>query len=809
MKPLTSLIVATRSTAACIFIGLACAVAATLLRLLLNPVLGIQAPRAFSIVAVLAASLLGGRYGAWSSIVSSVLLATSVLAPPNPGLAPFALPNALSLGVFIVVAACIGAMGTTLRRLMQEESARSRTAERGSKHLAHEKDVQSRFLELAERCARPDISFRDCIEEVLRVAMWLTGAPQGTLQILDGKGTLRLEAHAGFPPRFTEFFAVVSAGESASCGEALAVARRVVVEDVTTSPLFMSQPALEVLLDAKVRAVQSTPLMSGSGKVLGVVSTHFPEPHSPTRQELADLDFLARQAADLLERKRAEEELRVSRQQLQLVTGTMAVPVTQCSRDFRYLWVSRPYAEWLGRRVEEINGAPIAEVIGMEAFDQLRPKFEQVLRGEEVRYEEQVEFPGIGPRWIAATYTPTFDHGGACDGWVAVVIDIHDRKSMEQAIEEQSRRKDEFLAMLGHELRNPLAAVRYALVAAGTEGPHRTEAIDIARRQAAQLGRLVDDLLDVARITQGRIALRRAPVALQSVIRRAVETTLPLRDARGHALSIGLPEEDVTVDGDATRLEQVIVNLLSNACKYTEQRGRLSLALTREGSRATLRVRDSGIGIPAELLPRVFDLFSQSERSLERSQGGLGIGLTVARRLVELHGGRIEAFSDGPGKGAEFVIHLPLLDAPPRSPSLDPAANPAEKAALRILVVEDNEDAAESLRLLLQKQGHEVRLACNGREALEAARAQCPEVMIVDIGLPEMDGYEVARRVRSDPGLRELALIALTGYGNAQDRQASSEAGFACHLVKPADPEVLEELLQRLAPPATDLKRAH
>ncbi|HEU5181263.1 MAG TPA: ATP-binding protein [Candidatus Polarisedimenticolia bacterium] len=807
MKSLTSLIVAPRSTVSSLLTGLACAAGAMLFRLLLNPLLGVQAPRAFFFIAVLAASLFGGPIGAWSSVAASALLGIYAFPLPQPGLPALALPNALSLGVFIVVAACIAAMGTTLRRLMQEESARTRIAERDSDLLMHEKDVQARLLALADRCASPAISFRECLDEILQVAMWLCGAHQGTLQILDDEGRLRLEAHAGFPPRFLEFFALVQAGESAACGESLLLARRVIVEDVTRSPLFAKQPALPVLLEAKVRAVQSTPLKSGSGKVLGIFSTHFSEPHRPSLKELADLDFLARQAADLLERKRAEEALEDSRRKLQRVTGTMTAPVTHCSRDLRYVWVNRPYADWLGRGVEEITGALIADVIGKEAFEQLRPKFEQVLRGEEVRYEEEVHFP-IGPRWIAATYTPTFDSGGVCDGWVAVVIDIHDRKVMEQALAEQSRRKDEFLAMLGHELRNPLAAIRYSLVAAGVEGPHRNEALDIARRQTEQLGRLIDDLLDVARITQGRINLRRAPVALQSVARRALEAVRPLCEARGHALGVDMPAEDLLVEGDAARLEQVIVNLLSNACKYTDTHGQLFFSLTRKGSEAILRVRDSGVGIAAELLPRVFDLFAQSSQSLERSQGGLGIGLTVARRLVELHGGSIEAHSDGEEKGAEFVIRLPLFERPAPSPSPEPEAGRYEAAARRILVVEDNPDAARSLRLLLEKQGHVVRVTGNGHEALEAVHSDLPEVLIVDIGLPEMDGFELARRVKADPKLRDLALIALTGYGSEQDKRASAEAGFLHHLVKPADPEILEGLLRRLASPAAETKRA-
>ena len=367
-------------------------------------------------------------------------------------------------------------------------------------------------------------------------------------------------------------------------------------------------------------------------------------------------------------------------------------------------------------------------------------------------------------------------------------------ENLEQ-LAETDRRKDEFLAMLGHELRNPLSAVRNAIVTARLDPPRRERALDIARRQADQLARLVDDLLDVARITQGRITLRKRPISFAGVVERAVETTRQLVEERAHALALVLPAEDLWVEVDPTRLEQVVVNLISNAAKYTEPGGRIEVAAERRGDEVVLRVRDNGIGIAPEMLPRVFDLFAQAEPSLDRAQGGLGIGLTVVRRLVELHGGRVEVESEQ-GQGAEFRVFLPGL--PVRPEEMVPASTAAEGHAARLLIVEDNTDAAESLMMLLELLGHRVRVVHDGVAALEAATANVPDVMLIDIGLPGIDGYEVARRIRREPGLERVVLVALTGYGREGDKKQALAAGFDYHLAKPVNPDTLQDLVARL-----------
>jgi CheY-like chemotaxis protein/two-component sensor histidine kinase len=332
--------------------------------------------------------------------------------------------------------------------------------------------------------------------------------------------------------------------------------------------------------------------------------------------------------------------------------------------------------------------------------------------------------------------------------------------------------------------------------AAKLDAAQAPRALEIARRQAEQLGRLIDDLLDVARITQGRVALRKERVRLAAVIERAVDGMRAFIGERGLALAVRLPPASVEVDADPARLEQVLVNLLSNAAKYTEDGGIAVEGEPVDGGQVAVRIRDTGIGIAPEMLPRVWDLFAQAEREIDRKQGGLGIGLTVARGLIEQHGGRIEARSDGIGKGAEFVVTLEALPvARDAAPAGAPAPAPLRPCGAHVLLVEDNRDAAESLTMLLDLYGHRVRTVYDGFAALDAARAEAPDVMLVDIGLPGMDGYEVARRIRGDVALHAVRLIALTGYGRDEDRQAALAAGFDHHLVKPVNPDRLHGLV--------------
>jgi signal transduction histidine kinase len=359
--------------------------------------------------------------------------------------------------------------------------------------------------------------------------------------------------------------------------------------------------------------------------------------------------------------------------------------------------------------------------------------------------------------------------------------------------EAASRAKDEFLAMLGHELRNPLGAISNATRVLHQIGDQATRLQDIIGRQTQHLARLLDDLLDVSRLTMGKIALSRRAVDLREVVRDSLGVLEQEGKTERHEVRV--IAEPALVDGDPTRLEQVVRNLLDNALKYTPPGGRVSVTVGRDGEDAVLRVSDTGAGIPAEVLPRVFDLFVQAERSIDRSMGGLGLGLTLVKRLVELHGGSVFAWSAGPDQGSEFVIRLPILleaDEPAESAAPSVAAGPE----LRVLVVEDNRDAREGLRMLLEAWGHRVEEAGDGQRGLELALGSLPDVALIDVGLPVLDGYQVAQAIRRAPGGERLLLVAVTGYGQPEDARRAREAGFDAHLVKPIDPDELRRLLQ-------------
>jgi two-component system CheB/CheR fusion protein len=402
---------------------------------------------------------------------------------------------------------------------------------------------------------------------------------------------------------------------------------------------------------------------------------------------------------------------------------------------------------------------------------------------------------------------PVKDGRGNVVRWFGTNTDIEDQKRSEDALKQANRHKDEFLAMLAHELRNPLSPIRNAvhlLKYAGPDNAMLVGARDMIDRQVTHLVRLVDDLLDISRITRGKIDLRKQPVDARTVVDRAVESVKPLIDARRHDLTVTLPHQPVMVEADATRLAQVVLNLLNNSAKYTEEGGRIWLTLEQNEKDAAIRVRDNGMGIAPELLPRIFDLFTQAERTLDRSQGGLGVGLTLVRRLVEMQGGTVMAHSEGPGHGSEFIVYIPLAShqgASQTSPASSKLSINATRSR-RVLVIDDNVDAAKSLSLLLHHLGHEVETAHDGEEALVRAMSFRPAIVFCDIGLPGMDGYEVARRLRTLTETKHAALIALTGYGQDRDRVDAGTAGFQVHLLKPISLESLQDVLGTI--PAKD-----
>ncbi len=414
-----------------------------------------------------------------------------------------------------------------------------------------------------------------------------------------------------------------------------------------------------------------------------------------------------------------------------------------------------------------------------------------------------VERPDGSRRTVLAHANPYHDEQGQLLGAVNVLVDISDRKETEDALREADRRKSEFLAMLAHELRNPLAPLRNGLQVMRLANCDRLVLEQVRAmmdRQLAHMVRLIDDLLDLSRISNGKIELRKERIELRSAVRDAVETSRPLMEEAGHELTVALPPRPIYVEADRTRLAQVFANLLNNSARYTERGGHVALSVEQYGSDAVVSVRDDGIGIPADLLPRVFDMFTQADRSLERSRGGLGVGLSLVRGLVEMHGGRVEVHSEGRGKGSEFLVRLPVALSPQceSGRDSDESNGTPRSAPYRILVVDDNRDSAISLALMLKIMGHDTRTAHDGLQAVEEAAAFRPQVVLLDIGLPRLNGYDTCRRLREQPGGENAVIIALTGWGQEDDKRRSKEAGFNFHMVKPVDPSALEKLLSGL-----------
>jgi signal transduction histidine kinase/ActR/RegA family two-component response regulator len=385
-------------------------------------------------------------------------------------------------------------------------------------------------------------------------------------------------------------------------------------------------------------------------------------------------------------------------------------------------------------------------------------------------------------------------------GAVLIFRDISERRRSEQALLDADRRKDEFLATLAHELRNPLAPIRNAMriISARVDAdPNVGKAKEVVERQLKHMVRLIDDLMDVSRITRGRLELHRERIDLEVAVKIAAETSQPLLDMKHHALRIQAAQE-VFVQADVTRLAQVFANLLNNSAKYSPPGSEISIKLASEGRHAVVSVSDNGVGIPASMLSRIFDMFVQLEQSDRRD--GLGIGLTLVKRLVELHGGIVEASSPGTGQGSTFKVFLPLAESLPTEPAQESAVNVAPTYRARILVADDNRDAADTLSVILELDGHEVRTAYDGAKALQIAEQFAPQIALLDIGMPNLDGYQTARRIREQPWGSAMLLVALTGWGQEQDRRHATEAGFNCHLVKPVDPQTIGALIEQMKP---------
>jgi PAS domain S-box-containing protein len=529
----------------------------------------------------------------------------------------------------------------------------------------------------------------------------------------------------------------------------------------------------------------------------------------PIKDETGRVVFIAPTGTDITDRKRAEED----RRNLVSLVENSTDFIGMCDLEGIPFYVNQAGLAMVGLDgIEEARRTHVREFFFPEdqpkIMDELFPSALEQGHGEvEVRFRH---FKTGEARWMTYKVFTLADPTGRKIGLATISRDVTERRRLEQDLRnlaadlsEAGRHKDEFLATLAHELRNPLAPIRNGLELmrlAAHDGRVVEQARAMMERQLAHMVRLVDDLLDVSRITQNKLDLRKERVELSAVVSSAVETSRPLIESRGHALTVSLPPAPIYLDADLTRLAQVFSNLLNNAARYTETGGRIRLAAEPQGDEVVVAVKDTGMGIPSVLLPHVFEMFRQGDRILERSQGGLGIGLTLVKRLVELHGGSVEARSEGRGLGSELVVRLPIF-RDDRKAAEPAAGEPARAAARRILVVDDYRDSATSLATLLELAGNETHTAYDGLEAVEAAAAFQPDVVLLDIGLPEMNGYEAARKIREQPWGKTMALVALTGWGQEEDRQKSREAGFLAHLVKPVDYAALLKLLAELPAP--------
>ena len=550
------------------------------------------------------------------------------------------------------------------------EAALRGTQERLEAELADSRLLQTISAELINQDERA------LYEKLVDAMITIMRSDFATMQVSvsdSDRSALKMFAHRGLSAEAVRAWTTVHSDSLTSCGQAWRARARVIIPDVQDCAILDGSVELAGYQKAGVAAVQTTPLLSRSGTLVGMLSTGWRSPHQPTERDLRLLDILARQAADLIERKHAEDALR-----------------------------------------------------------------------------------------------------------------------------QADRRKDEFLATLAHELRNPLAPIHNAIQILNlnlAEGPEREWALGVIDRQAKQLSRLVDDLLDVSRITRDRLELRKERVELSRIVQAATEASRPIIAGRGHELTVTLPDQ-IVLDADPTRLAQVFSNLLNNAAKYSEPGGRIELRAERSGSHVVVRVRDFGVGIARDMLSRIFDLFHQVEPSMERISGGLGVGLTLVKRLVEMHGGQVVATSEGVNKGSEFVVRLPVLwsTAKPLPPLSDLPLKTS--SASRVLVVDDYQDVAVSTCRMLRMLGFETRMAGDAITAIEVAGEFRPDVALLDIGMPMVSGYELARRIRAQPWGAEIILIAMTGWGQASDKRRSLEAGFKHHLVKPVAPAELARLIE-------------
>ena len=669
--------------------------------------------------------------------------------------------------------------------------------------LAEELADNRRLQEISTRLIPADDAGY-LFEELITAAVDIMRADQGIIQLLEPGRELQILAAKGIDASQLYQFEHMSSVPGTVCAAALQQKKRVIISDYSSSPKFSSTDTAQAHIRNGVMATQSTPLISRSGRVLGIVSTYWKNVHQPSERQLRLLDILARQAADLVERHQSEVALRQSEERYRTLFSS--IDEGFCVVEIFFDDQGRP----LDYGFVEVNPAfekhtGLVDVIG-KRMKQISPSYEDhwyqtygqvALTGEPRRFINEARSLG---RWFDVY---AFRFGDAESRRVAVIFnDITQRIKVEDELKQADRRKNEFLAMLAHELRNPLAPIRTGLeVLRLSQGQKETteHMLELMGRQMQQMVRLVDDLLDISRITQGKLQIRRELCDLERILGSAIDSSRPFIGISGVSLNVEILPEALTVFVDPARLAQVLSNLLNNAAKYTDAGGEIWLTATRCDSDLTLIVRDTGTGIPEGMLKTVFDPFTQVEHALDRSRGGLGVGLSLVKTLVELHGGSVSAYSEGRDKGAKFIIQLPDVIKDKNADATPPMLlQHIEPVPRKILVVDDNIDAASALAMMLEMVGHKVRIAHDGIQGMTAAEEFQPHLVLLDLGMPELDGYETARLIRAQPWGKTMTIAALTGWGQEDDRRRTREAGFDYHLVKPIEREVLFKVLDAL-----------
>ncbi|HVK68729.1 MAG TPA: ATP-binding protein [Polyangium sp.] len=626
--------------------------------------------------------------------------------------------------------------------------------------------------------------------------------------------TLVLASAGGLSPEDRLKYRQIAFGQY-MCGTVAATRKPLIALDFQRSNL---DPGVD-LKKAGVLAYAGYPLMS-HGRLLGTLAFASTKRPRLRADDLQLMQMLSDQVAAVLERNRLVRSLRTSEEAaqrhlalLQNVYSTAPVGLCFLDRNLRYVHANETLARITGRPISEHLGRTLGEFIpDATPFKELCQRVlesGQAVTNCELRHAR----PEGDRHWLVSVH-PVCDEASTLLGINVVVQEVTERKRAEQALRESEqalreadRRKDEFLVMLAHELRNPLAPIRTAIQVldiTGGDAPDVVRTREMIQRQVTHMARMIDDLLDVSRVARGKIELRKEPCSLARIVRQVADDYGPAFRGNGIELHVSLPDEPVWTLGDPTRLAQVIGNLLHNALKFTDAGGKVRACLVTDpaANSATIVVQDSGIGMEPSMIPRVFETFSQADSSLDRKRGGLGLGLSLVRSLITLHGGSVEAHSEGPGRGSTFRVRLPLSSAPARSTGqTEPArpVSPAREEALRVLVVEDNRDTADILKELLVLLGYRAEVAYTGPSGLDVGRKLAPDVVLCDLGLPGMDGYALARALRADPATAQAYLIAQTGYGHAEDRRRAREAGFDLHMTKPIDPTELERVLSSVA----------